>query len=87
MNGYNNGIDMVCELLNYCDIICAQEVWLKQYEAYKQVNVNDLFDGVCFHQWEGGTLKQLDLVDHKVVLVVSGESLWLIMLNVWVLVK
>ena len=78
---------MVCELLNNCDIISVQEVWLKQREAYKLVNVNDLFDGCMLASMEGGTLKQLDLVDRLVVLVVSGGSLWLIRLNVWVLVK
>ena len=53
MNGFNNGIGMVCELLNNCDIICVQKVWLKQCEAYKLDNVNDLFDGCTFSSMEG----------------------------------
>ena len=48
MNGYNNGIGMVCELLNNCDIISVQEVWLKL------VNVIDLFDGCMFSSMEEG---------------------------------
>ena len=54
MNGYNNGLGMVCELLNKCDIICVQKVWLKQCEAYKLVNVNDIFDGCMCSSMEGG---------------------------------
>ena len=52
MNRYNNGLGMVCEQLNNCDIICVQEVWLKQCEAYKLANVNDLFD--VFINGKGG---------------------------------
>ena len=43
---------MVCELLNNCDIICEQEIWLKQCKANKLVNDNDLFDGCMFSSME-----------------------------------
>ena len=47
MQGFNCGLPMLGELMDKCDIVAAQEHWLRECELGKLMTVDKRFDSVA----------------------------------------